>query len=199
MTDAKTQEALQYLHGLMHKYNVAPTPADLKKQNGMARFQSGNLAMLSGIRAGLAGYQAIKGFAWDIAPYPKGAVRSATSLPGVGYCIATGSKAKDTAWQVLQFMCSPASETKEMATGTVMPARQSVCHSKAFLASPTHADVFLSAMDHADVPPFNVHWQAMAPILDKELTNLWANTATVQVATQKIVRQVNAILQQPAG
>jgi hypothetical protein len=51
----------------------------------------------------------------------------------------------------------------------------------------------------AEVPPFNVHWQAMAPILDKELTNLWANTATVQVATQNIVSQVNGILQQPAG
>lgn len=199
IADAKTQEALQYLHDLMYKYNVAPTPTDLKQQSAMARFQSGNLAMLSGIRAGLAGYQAIKGFTWDIAPYPKGAVRPATSLQGVGYCIAAGSKAKDNAWQVTQFMCSPTAETKEMATGTVMPARQSVGHSKDFLASPTHADVFLSAMDHAEVPPFNVHWQAIAPILDKELTNLWANTATVQVATQNIVSQVNAILQQPGS
>lgn len=83
--DSRTQEALQHLHDLMYRYNLDPTPDDLRKQSAMARFQADMRAMMSGIRADLVAFEAITGFAWDIAPYPKGSEQSFTSaIPTCG-------------------------------------------------------------------------------------------------------------------
>lgn len=196
MADPKTVQALQYLQDLVFKYHVSPTPAELTTQSAFQLFSSGKIGLTISIRAALSQFQAIKGFTWDLAPFPRGAAGAATALQGVGYCLLQTTKFPDQDWQLLRFLSSTAAEQKEMATGTVMPARVSVCHSKAFLTPPpAHADIFLSAMQYAHKPPIDVQWTKVVTVLNKELSRLWNNSETAASVCQRIVPQVNAILQ----
>ncbi|MCL4509086.1 MAG: sugar ABC transporter substrate-binding protein [Chloroflexi bacterium] len=196
MTDPKTVEALQFLQDLVFKYHVSPTPAELTTQNAFQLFSSGKIGLTISIRAALSQFQAIKGFTWDLAPFPRGTAGAATALQGVGYCLFKGTKFPDQDWGLLRFLSSTPAEQKEMQTGTVMPARISVCNSKEFLKPPpAHAEIFLTAMQYAHKPPLNPQWTKVINVFSKELSRLWDNSASAASVCQRIVTQVNGILQ----
>lgn len=191
---------MQFLQDLVFKYHVSPTPAELTTQGAFQLFSSGKVGLTVGIRAALSQFQAIKSFTWDLAPFPRGTAGAATALQGVGYCLFKGTKFPDQDWELLRFLSSVPAEQKEMQTGTVMPARISVCKSKEFLKPPpAHAEIFLTAMQYAQKPPLNPQWPKVVNVFNKELSRLWDNSASASSVCQRIVPQVNAILHSAAS
>jgi multiple sugar transport system substrate-binding protein len=200
MTDPKTVAALQFLQDLVFKYRVSPTPAELATQGAFQLFSSGKVGVTISIRAALSQFQTIKSFKWDLAPFPRGTAGAATALQGVGYCLFKGTKFPDHDWELLRFLSSAPAEQQEMRTGTVMPARISVCKSTEFLKPPpAHAEIFLTAMQYAQKPPLNPQWPKVINVFNKELSRLWNHSASASSVCQQIVPQVNAILQTSAS
>lgn len=169
--------AVQTYVDLSLKDKITANKEAQASQGDYDRFIAGKLAMYdAGPWAVKPFNDNIKGFTFDVAENPKGAVKG-TFLYSNAYAITTGSKAKDAAWEFLKFATSATGSTIRQKGQFEISAVQSVADS-IFVSSmkgksPEHPEVFLSSVSFgqklSEHPRFSEMMDAIQPELDLAL------------------------------
>jgi multiple sugar transport system substrate-binding protein len=199
-------EGLQFLEDLVGKYQVAPTPADLKAQNANNLFFTGRLGMVTSIPASLAQFRSgVKGFQWDVAPPPLGphGTKRQVGGGGAGFGVYGQTKYPDQSWQFMQWITGVKVQEQEVDSGTSMGSRLSV--GDYFVKvnqgkDPQNVQMFVDASKtslHTD--PHASNWLEIQTVLGKELAGIWDASKPAKDATAEAARQMTPLLGQPCS
>lgn len=199
-------EAFQYLEDLIGKYQVAPTPTDLKGQNANSLFYTGRVAMVFGIPANLAQFRSgVKGFQWDVAPPPLGphGTKRQVGGGGAGFGVYGQTKFPDQSWQFMQWITSVKVQQQEVDSGTSMGSRLSV--GKYFVKvntgkDPQNVQMFVDASKNSlHIDPHASNWLEIQTLLGKETKGIWDASKPAKDATAEAARQMAPLLGQPCN
>jgi multiple sugar transport system substrate-binding protein len=185
------QDAFQYLVDLAWKYNVwAHTGQKDKGFNtgGDAMFLSGPYS-IPGLRDGAK-------VPWNVGVVPTGKAGVWTRDPSDSLTIWNGSKNKDQAFQLMEYITGPDGQLVIGQSGRGVPARKSVAQSKAFLEQGDGIDwkVFAEGPDHEGLQAVTDVWPEMDTEMGKLIGPMWANKATVAATTTQMDQVIQAIL-----
>ena len=193
--------AMQFMQDLLLKDKSQPSPADLQKDSSNKRYFDGNVAMyVAGAYFSNPASQSIKSFAWDVAALPSGSAGpfSVTGgSQGSSWSVTTGSKLQDQAWQLVQWMAGPESQTVLAEHGWI-PGRKSV-GTQVYLSAkspPLHKKVFVDATEHVKMIPLIPDWTDIDSAVSKQMANLWLGSKSAQDVGAAITQQVNGLLKQ---
>jgi multiple sugar transport system substrate-binding protein len=184
-------DAWQYLVDLRWKYNVWAQPKQKDKgfnTGGDAMFLSGPYS-IPGLRAGAK-------VPWNVGVVPTGKAGVWTRDPSDALTIWNGSKNKDEAFQLMEYITGPDGQLVIGQSGRGVPARKSVAQSKAFLEQGDGIDwqVFANGPDHEGLQAVTDVWPEMDTEVGKLIGPMWDNTATVSTTTTKMDQVIQAIL-----
>ena len=199
-------EGLQFLEDLIGKYQVAPTPADLKGQNANNLFYTGRIGMIFGIPAGLSQFRSgVKGFQWDVAPPPLGphGTKRQVGGGGAGFGVYGQTRFPDQSWQFMQWITGVKVQEQEVDSGTSMGSRLSV--GDYFVKvnqgkDPQNVQMFVDASKNSlHTDPHASNWLEIQTILGKELAGIWNASKPAKDATAEAARQLAPLLGQPCA
>ena len=137
------------------------------------------------------------GLNFDVAPMPVGPARQATSVNSAGFVIAKGSKNPDAAWKFLQFVISPAAQTRLAEMGFACPVLQSVAESPIFLkqAIDINQQVFLDSLEFAHMKPVFKGYDEWAAVIGDGMAPIWAGEdADLNATLDDIIPQADDVL-----
>lgn len=185
------QDAWQYLVDLRWKYNVWAQPNQKDKgfnTGGDAMFLSGPYS-IPGLRAGAK-------VPWNVGVVPTGKSGVWTRDPSDSLTIWNGSKNKDEAFQLMEYITGPEGQLVIGQSGRGVPARKSVAQSKAFLQQNDGIDwqVFATGPEHEGLQAVSDVWPEMDSEMGKLIGPMWNNKATVSATTTKMDQVIQAIL-----
>jgi len=201
MAQPQAISAMQLVQDLVLKDKSILSPADSKKQGGAARFEAGTAAMhVGGAYFSNPASQIIKSFQWDVTALPAGpagpfSVTGGTQ--GASWSVTAGSKYRDNAWGLVQWMAGPQSQTVLAQHGWI-PGRMSVGLST-YLSSPMlppSKKVFTDATEHVKAIPLIADWSDIDSAITKQWADLWTGARSAQDVGSAITQQVTALLQQ---
>lgn len=119
-------EAMEFVHDMVWKYKVAPTPAEMGDLYAWDSFLFGKVAMqLNGVGDLKFNWEGAD-FEWDIARLPKGPVTRANNGGLDSVFVYQGTKHPEEAIKFLEFYASAEIQEMFIREESVIPARQSV-------------------------------------------------------------------------
>jgi len=172
-SDKSARAALQQVLALARDPQLSPTRRQLAKQDALARFEHGRLAMMLGTRRLVPTLRETPGLSFDVFPLPVlGTPRTVAQM--TGYCISATTPHLQHAADFLTYATGPEGEKTTAEVGGIVPANLPALHSDAFTqpgSQPSHVGVFSEALRRADAPPFSAAWPTLEsqvqPMLDK--------------------------------
>ena len=187
-------QGIAFLRDLILKHHVAILPSQAQQTN---LFANGKVGMMAG------GYweivvtgSAIKTFAWDVAPLPKGKIQSTRAATGA-YAIPARAKHPNEAWEVIRFLSTPQNTMELAHLGLIIPALKTAAVSPEFLApgkTPLHRKVFIDALSYGRLDPRTTHWAEMVDTIGSEMDLVWTGKKEPDAAGRDACVKVNALL-----
>jgi multiple sugar transport system substrate-binding protein len=169
LSKPETIEAVQWYADLIHKQKVAAIVDDPgNTQWGSEQFYSGRAAMWTTGPWNFVNARAKVKDVWDVALLPRGKSGSISTVAGSGFGIATTTKFKNEAWQVLKYITSTEGLSKVAKAGRGYPGRLSA----------------VPAFYRTDVPP--EHQQLVAK--QAETARAFRTNSTWQEITVQLLR-----------
>jgi multiple sugar transport system substrate-binding protein len=136
-------------------------------------------------------------FAWDVAAFPAGPARRATSVNSAGFVIANESEVPDAAFEFIKFALSEAGQSKLTELGFALPVLKSVAESPAYLEQEGAAirqQVFLDATEYAVTKPSFRGYEEWATIIGDGLYPVWIGETEINAALDEIVPAADDVL-----
>lgn len=198
-------KTFRYLQDLIHKFKVAPTPAEAQALSQATRgglFPTGKVAMQMTGSWSVADWSKIDAFKWDMQHLPKGSASRKSSWAVGGYVINKVTKDKDLAWAYAKYYMSETAQKMIGADGLITPEMRKVAESDAFLKKPgfpEHHRVRYDAVEYSPHrSPITSKWaeitgKAWQPELDK----LLLNQQTPEETAKKMADAADAVLAAP--
>jgi multiple sugar transport system substrate-binding protein len=199
VTEPATIEAFQFLQDLIHKYQVAPTPAQLSTESGDTLFVTGKIGMTTNTISAVTFYRKnATHFTWDVGAIPAGRIGALTLSAGPFWAVSVHSKHPEQSWELSKFLVSAPAQRVLAQGGAEMPSRQSVAREvwQHPTKPPLHGNSFLEGMDYVHPNPFVWNWAQIENMLIKELSYLWDGSKPAQEVMQLIKPQMDALLRQ---
>jgi len=192
-TQQQVIDAWQYLVDLRWKYNVWAQPSQKDKgfnTGGNAMFLSGPYS-IPGLRAGAK-------VPWNVGVVPKGRAGVWTRDPSDSLTIWDGSKNKDEAFKLMEYITGPEGQLIIGKSGRGVPSRKSVATSKDFLEQGDAVDwkVFAEGPDHEGLQAVTDVWPQMDTQIGKTIDAMWKNKENVQSTTAKLNEVIQPLLDQ---
>lgn len=198
----RSMEALQYIHDLIFKEKVMPTPPPPNMAATSPNpFMTGKVGIYFGgtwdevqIRA--------SGFDWDYAHMPADPHTGKRSVQGAsnGWAMLSTTKHRDAAWEVLKFLVTRPGQTAMMADG--LPVRKDLIGTRDYLElhAPQHIDVLVQDLakyghGYYGTPDATQWWNAV----DQQLSPAWSGDKSLDQAVQATVSAVDAVFAQRKG
>jgi multiple sugar transport system substrate-binding protein len=191
----ESQQALQFLVDLRHKWNVCPPTTQAEKRQNIAMFTNGKVAMFQTGAWDIQAMQEAKTLRWDIAPLPK-KKQHATLLGTENYAIAAATKHPKEAWELFKFLLGPHAQEVMGTQLEKQPSRQSVANGP-YLSQKVSYDrkVFVEALDYAHLAPNIPDWDRVSHFVQEQLDLMWIGKTSVPDGTRKAAEQVTQALQ----
>jgi len=173
LSKPETVEAMQWYVDLTHKHKVSATIDDPGNPNwGSEQFYSGRAAMwITGPWNFVNARSKLKD-TWDVALLPRGKVGSTSWIAGSGFGIASTTKFKNEAWQVLKYITSTEGLNKVAKAGRGYPGR--VSSVPAFYRTdvpPEHQPLIAKQAESAKAFRTNSTWQEISVQLMRDLVD----------------------------
>jgi multiple sugar transport system substrate-binding protein len=194
----KTVEAFQFLADLQHRHQVAPTPQQRQSEGPMEQAVfNGRLAMHHFGPAQLGRYrQAIQGFTFDVAVWPRTTPQGTSVGSGSGWLVLAGTRDPEASWLLIQHLLSPETQQTDAEAGSGVPVRRSTME-QVFVkqpAPPKNVKVFLDNANVARIVPQVPKWTEMIQVVNQELPTLWRGDKTAREVCGEIQRQAAPLL-----
>ena len=192
----ETQEALQFLVDLRHRWKVCPPTTQADKRQNIAMFTNGKVAMFQTGAWDIQAMQEAKTLRWNIAPLPK-KKQHATLLGMENYAIAAASKHPKEAGELFKFLLGPKAQEVMGTELEKQPSRQSVANGP-YLGQKVSYDrkVFVDALGYARVAPNIPDWDRVSHFIQEQLDLMWIGKVSVPEGTKKAAEQVTEALQE---
>jgi len=192
-------EGLQFYADLRCEENVAPTSAQAADRDAASMFASGDVGMIVDGRWRVAPLNQSEevDFTWDVTQFPAGSAGSIVDVDGSGWGISSTSDNPDAAWQFIQFVSSPEAMTRFTEAGLIIPARESVGVTEAFVnpnQPPENDLAFIEANETAIPTETFEGWGEFQSLLDEAMSEVWLCNTTVEEALSTIEEDVNDLL-----
>ncbi len=191
----ESQEALQFLVDLRHKWKVCPPTTQAEKKQNIAMFVNGQVAMFQTGAWDIQAMKEAKSLHWDIAPLPM-KKQHATLMGMENYAIAAQTKHPKEAWELLKFLLSPHAQEVMAREMEKQPSRQSVANGP-YLAQKVgyNRKVFVDALGYARQAPNIPDWDRVSHYIQEQLDLIWMGKVSVKEGTTRAARQVTEALQ----
>ena len=192
----ETQEALQFLVDLRHKWKVCPPTTMAERRQNIAMFTNGKVAMFQTGAWDIQAMQEAKTLRWNIAPLPK-KKQHATLLGMENYAIAAASKHPKEAGELFKFLLGPKAQEVMGTQLEKQPSRQSVANGP-YLGQKVSYDrkVFVDALAYARQAPNLPDWDRVSHFIQEQLDLMWIGKVSVPEGTKKAAEQVTKGLQE---
>ncbi|MBY0450589.1 MAG: sugar ABC transporter substrate-binding protein [Cyanobacteria bacterium] len=197
----EAQEGLRFYQGLRHHFHIAPRQEESGSRLMSELFLNQTVAMMISGRWTVPVLREKATFDWDVLPLPRGSAGSKVGIDATGYAVSHASKHKEAAKLWVQFLSSRTVQEKLAQSGLLIPARQDVAESKAFL-DPSHkpgehARVFLDVISSGVPTRSHPRWNEMSEALNHGFEPVWNGEETVETGTERLIRQMQPWLEQP--
>lgn len=187
---------IQFLQDLIWKEKVMADPSlfaetgDAFEQGKAAMEANGSWLVPTHTAAG-----AELGFAFSIAPLPKGPAGRFTSVNPTGAVVYKGTKAPDAAWEFVKYLASPAAQEQLMKLKASLPVSKEVLAGP-YATSFEGAQVLADSLAYAKLKPSFAGYNEFTTILQGELdTNVFnAPNKTAAQALADIAPELDAFL-----
>ena len=160
LDDAASREAMEAILALARDSRVNPTPAQLRREDAVSRFENGRLAMMIGTRAMVPRLRKASGLVFDVYPLPSFG-RFQTVADVTGYCISSTSEHVEEAADLLAFASGAQGARITARSGGIVPANLSALRSRAFRQpglAPDNIGVFTDFVRRAETMPTPLAW-----------------------------------------
>jgi len=140
-------------------------------------------------------------FQWDVAMFPKNkeGVRKFGS-GGTGYGIMKSTQHSKESWEVVKALTSAPVQAEMAKRGLSQPALRSIATGPDWAGSslaPENKKMLNEAVNYIVFDPFHARWREIeAKFITPELDLVKSGKETAQQAVQKMVPQINALLQE---
>lgn len=196
MDSPEAIKGLQLMQDLLNKYNVVPRSE--QRAQGEDLWTSGKTAMMiDGPWWIIDSQKGIKNFDWDIAPVPVG-TQAATPLFSNAFSIPTGSKNKEAAWVVMQFLASKAAMDVVAKEHADIPALISVAESDTYLnlegKAPANFKSQLVSAERAFAPPITLKWEEINQVGNTYFAQILDQNKPVSEVIAKMKPEVDKLL-----
>jgi multiple sugar transport system substrate-binding protein len=192
----ESQEALQFLVDLRHKWKVCPPTTQADTAQNIAMFVNGRVGMFQTGAWDIQSLQQATTLRWGIAPLPK-RKQHATLLGMENYAVAAGTKHPREAWELFKFLLDKQAQ-ETMGSGLEkQPSRMSVANGP-YLAGKTSYDreVFVDALAYAREAPNVPEWDRVSHYIQEQLDLIWIGKVSVKEGTKKASQLVTRDLRE---
>jgi multiple sugar transport system substrate-binding protein len=193
-------EALQFMADLVVKYNVNPSPAQLRGTNVANVFQEGRIGLLA--QGQQLGYgrklnTTPPAFPWGIAALPKGPGGRYALNIGAAYSLTKGGKQPDAGWELLKFIASP-----ELSRAFVGDGLAAIAPRKSVMAEvlklPDLPYGYKEVVEYGDSLhrlPTIARWAEVASTISKHYRRLWDGDVSVKQVVADLSTEVKPLLE----
>ncbi len=157
----ESQKSLNFYADLRKKYHVAPKKSESASATMAQMFLQQRLGMYLSGRWMVPKIREEAKFDWDIAKFPTGTKGSIVQLDASGWAISKSSKHKKEALKLIEYLSSKESIEKFSQSGLIVPAREDVANSKAFLneEKPRHNKIFIEIIPQSKPTPVTTNYR----------------------------------------
>ncbi len=123
-------------------------------------------------------------FQWDVLPFPQGKAGSRVGIDSTGYAVSSRSLHLKDAQALTRFLSRADSQKAWVHSGLIVPARQALAASDAFLQrgqSPQYADYFITAMSTGVPSAYPKNWTSLGQSLNSAM-DAYFNTPDLSLA-----------------
>jgi multiple sugar transport system substrate-binding protein len=176
---------------------VAPTPTQLGQASPTQWFLQQRLAMLVTGRWSVPLFRNTAEFDWDVLPLPQGVAGSITGIDATGYALSAKSANPEAAAKLITFLTSKQALANLASGGLVIPARQSVANSSAFLSSellPKHDRTFLEVIQSGHPTVASPEWGRVEDALHRALDPVWEKETITPEDVEQALNRARASL-----
>ena len=173
LSDDRTRPVLEEILSVARDPNIAPTARQLARQDAVARFENGRLAMMVGTRSLVPRLREKVDLHFDVFPLPN-LGRARTLAEMTGYCVAKEAEHLPETIDFLAYASGDEASEALAATGAVVPANLAALHSSQFTEPsrfPRNGAVFDQVIRRADPMPAAPGWLDVVsqtqPFLDR--------------------------------
>lgn len=175
LSEESSAEALERLLEIVRDPQLTFNQRQLERRSALARFRSGQLAMILGDRSLIPNLRAQENLSFDVMPMPRLGSR-ATSGTMTGLCLGKGSEHPKQTADFLAYAVSDSASALLAATGFVTPTNLDVVNSEAFTQpdlQPANAAVFPGNVRNIRLLPSVSTWPDVAAKTAELLTGLF--------------------------
>jgi multiple sugar transport system substrate-binding protein len=190
----EARQAWQLLYDMTFVDKSVPD-ANTSGQYGGDLFLAGVAAMMPMGHWAVPGYMDAS-FKWDVVPMPSGPAGRFTSVNSAGFVVAHATKAPDAAWKFLQFVLSPAAQTRLAELGFACPVLKSIAESPAFMqqSAPINHQIFLDALAYSHMKPIFRGYDEWASAVGDGMGVTWRGEAPLGTTLDEVVIAADAVL-----
>jgi len=199
LNSPQTKDALKFIMDLDTRYGVAPSPVsikDMERMDGVDMFSTGRVAMFMGRTFMLSEFKKLKNFLWDIAPVPKGVIRSSRLAVG-GNCISSATRYPKEAWEFVKFFSGRQGSFICGVSGDCVPALKEAAYSDAFLKGPPkNARLFIDSIKYSksDNPGLIMWEEFYQNVVQKNIEKILCKIAPIDIGLENMARQGTRLL-----
>ena len=195
LAEGRAGNVWQLMSDMIFEDGSVPTTGQAE-QYGYDMFLAGRAAMTTIGHWSVPEYTA-QGLNFDVAPFPSGSEKRATSVNSAGFVIADASKNADAAWKFVKYAVGPAGQKRLAELGFAVPVLKSVAESPVFLnqqGSTINQQVYLDALDYAvPKPSFKGYGEWSAAVGDT-LAQVWTGDMSIDDALPELVPLADDVL-----
>jgi multiple sugar transport system substrate-binding protein len=190
-------DALQLLADLRHRYQLAPTPAQLQGTNLNDLFAQGRLAILETCVCQVARFRQGAQQDWDAGFRPAGKAGLVDHLFAFPQVVAAQTSHPEAAWAALKWFEDEG--MKVLVEAGALQGTKMDAHQRAIFvdpqAKPANAGVWVTSVEkYGRTPPATTNWNEVDAALRAELTPLFDGQRTARDAVQAIKQTVDPLV-----
>jgi multiple sugar transport system substrate-binding protein len=183
------RRGLQHMLDIRRK-GLAPTFDEADSKGNDERFLEGSVAMYLSSRRDVPLLRTIKGFEWDVAPFPKD-VEEASVLHSDGFCVSRGGKVA-AARAFTEWSLGREGQEILAASGRTVPSLKAVAESDAFLGQdPANSRVFLDALEHMHRLPTTEGWTEVEANANDVIESLYYGKLELDAALKRLAEETD--------
>jgi multiple sugar transport system substrate-binding protein len=182
--NAPAIQALADYKALRQHPHLAPDRQEIGNTTMSDLFLQGRLLFLLSGRWSVPFLREKATFQWDVLPFPQGKAGSRVGIDSTGYAVSRRSLHLKDAQALTRFLSRADSQNAWVHSGLIVPARQALASSDAFLQrgqSPQHADYFITAMSTGVPSAYPKNWTSLGQSLNSA-TDAYFNTPDLSLA-----------------
>jgi multiple sugar transport system substrate-binding protein len=193
------QQALQFLHDLMFKYNVWPNPESLKDYGTLTGgFTSGRVGMYLDGNWVMPTMKTIKNFEWGVAPLPHN-THVYTGYYIDGWFVPTGAPHPDLSWELIaSFLGTEAEDFVVHRSDLGIPMLKSVAQKDANILfnplPPAEQQVWLDSPNHGHLFPYSPIYNQLDPIISRNMDLFALQQVTPKQFAANLSAQIDPLL-----